>query len=465
MGKIAQGPRRMKLLPALAALAIAGCGQVQELGTVAELGGGLVARTMCTAVFVQGRAPEDVWPHDLGPDIDPRLSLFSATIDREKGEVRAGRFGVTAAMAGHTPGLGCAVGRPGEGPGTPIRIAPDPRPFPAGDGPADNGQGLVANPEALDAAVAAAMTPGSFGNPAKDPVTRSVVIIHQGQLVAAAHADGWGPTTPHYSASMSKTVAAALVGILVGEGKLALDDDALLPEWADDRRAIRLAHLLDMESGLDFNETYEGIADPGRMLYIERSASGFALARPLREPAGTRFYYSSGDTNILMRVARLRSGRDRAAWNAFPQEALFDPVGMRSALFEQDAEGDFVGSTFVVASANDWARFGLMLADGGRVEGKQLVPEEWVNRMLTPTALSQGQYSTQTWFRGGVPGERGRTIELAGYGGQFVTIVPETRTVIVRMGFQPDRSAWDQARFLEAVFKALGIDAPTGNRN
>jgi CubicO group peptidase (beta-lactamase class C family) len=57
-----------------------------------------------------------------------------------------------------------------------------------------------------------------------------------------------------------------------------------------------------------------------------------------------------------------------------------------------------------------------------------------------------------------------RTLELAGFGGQFVTIVPETRTVIVRLGYQPDRSAWDQQRFLDAIFPALGITAPTTNR-
>ncbi|WP_448581671.1 serine hydrolase domain-containing protein [Thermaurantiacus sp.] len=464
MGPWLQRQARAQALAALAAAALAGCGEVRELGEVADVGAGYVARTICTAVFVQGRAPEDVWPHDLGPDVDPRLALFRASIDREKGEVRAGRFGLTLASAGHTPGLGCAVGREGQGPGTPVRVAPDPRPFPAGDAASGNADGLIADRQALETAVAAAFVPGSFGNRAKDPVTRSVVIVHQGQLVAAAHADGWGPTTPHYSASMSKTVAAVLIGILVAEGKLRLDDEGLLPEWTDGRRAIRLAHLLDMESGLAFDETYAGPADPGRMLYAEPSASRFAAAKPLRDPPGTRFAYSSGDTNILMRVARLRARRDRDAWNRFPEEALFAPVGMRSALFEQDAQGDFLGSTFVLASANDWARFGLMLADMGRAKGRQVVPEAWVRRMRTPSALSKGEYSTQTWFRGGVPGEPGRTIELAGYGGQYVTIVPETRTVIVRMGFQPDRSAWDHARFLAAVFQALGVDAPSENR-
>ena len=139
-------------------------------------------------------------------------------------------------------------------------------------------------------------------------------------------------------------------------------------------------------------------------------------------------------------------------------------MGLRTALFEQDAEGDFIGSTFVFMSAQDWGRFGLMLAEGGQYGGRQILPADWVQRMQTPTALSAGRYSTQTWFRGGVGGQKARTLELAGFAGQYVTIVPESRTVIVRMGFQPDRAAWDQERFLKRVFTALGVTAPSENR-
>lgn len=442
-------------------LLLAGCSQVTETVDSAPVAAGLVARTLCTALFVQGRDADDVWKHELGPDVDPRLDLLSARIDRTTGEVSAGVLGIPILSAGHAPGLGCASLRPGEGPGAVMAVARDPRPFPAGDAPASV---AVADRAALEAAVAAAFRPGAYGDPAKDPATRSIAIVHQGELVLTAHAPGWGDTTPQYGASMSKTVSAALAGIMIGKGQVALDSNALLDEWTDGRRAITLANLLDMESGLAFNEAYSAGGDPARMLYAEASAALFAAGRPLDVPPGTRFAYSSGDTNILMRVLRLKSGLGTADWNRFPARALFEPLGMRSALFEQDAAGDFVGSTFLFASVLDWARFGLMLADGGVANGQQLVPADFVARMRTPTARSDGRYSTQTWFRGGVPGEPARTLELAGYGGQFVTIVPETRTVIVRTGFQPDRAAWDQQRFLDAVFPALGVTAPTANR-
>lgn len=456
-----------KLAPAALILLLAACGQVQETVDAAPVAAGLVARTVCTAVFVQGRSEADIRPYELGPTLDERLGWFKVEIDREKGEVSAGPAGLDFMSAGHTPGLGCAVGRPGEGAGQPVKLAADPRPWPQGDAlSAEAPKGVDA--KALDLAIANAFKAGSYGAPAVDPVTRSVVIIHQGKLLRSVHAGGFTAQTPQYSASMSKTVSGALVGILVAKGAMSPEDSALLPEWTktpdDPRRAITVNNLLNMESGLDFNEDYGAGGDPAQMLYAENSASLFAAAKPKRDVPGTRWYYSSGDTNILMRVARLKSGLSQDAWDQFPRTALFNPMGLRTALFEQDAEGDFIGSTFLFMGALDWGRFGLMLADGGQYGGQQILPADWVARMSTPTALSAGRYATQTWFRGGVAGQKARTMELAGFGGQYVTIVPETRTVIVRLGFQPDRAAWDQERFLKAVFKALAVTAPSENR-
>lgn len=451
---------------ALPLAALAGCGQVTEILDAAPVAAGLVARTACTAMFVQGRTEADIRPYELGPVLDERLAWVDILTDRRAGEVSGGLSRLPFMTAGHTPGLGCAVGRPGEGAGTPVRVAPDPRPWPAGDAVA--AQATIPDPAALDAAIADAFRPVPAEKAALDPVTRSIVIIHNGQLIRSAHARGFSAMTPQYSASMAKTVSAALVGILVGQARMAPTDAALLPEWTakagDPRAGITVDHLLNMESGLGFNEDYGAGGDPAQMLYAENSASLFAAGKPQRKVPGAHFYYSSGDTNILMRVARLKSGLPQAAWNRFPRDALFTPMGLRTAIFEQDAQGDFIGSTFVFMGAHDWARFGLMLADGGQYQGRQIVPADWVARMSTPTALSDGRYSTQTWFRGGVPGQKGRTLELAGFGGQFVTVVPETRTVIVRLGFNPDRDAWDHGAFLARVFPALGVTAPSANR-
>ena len=114
-------------------MALAGCGQVTEILDAAPVAAGLVARTMCTAVFVQGRPESDVRPYELGPVLDERLGYVDTHIDRRSGEVSGGLWRLPFMTAGHAPGLGCAVGRPGEGAGAPVKIAPDRRPWPVGD--------------------------------------------------------------------------------------------------------------------------------------------------------------------------------------------------------------------------------------------------------------------------------------------------------------------------------------------
>lgn len=440
---------------AAAAIFLGACSNIQELRSSGEIGAGVVARTLCTAIFLQGRDLAVVRGDELGPLWDPRLAEFSVDINHARGEVRSSWRGLFGATAGYKPGVGCAIGRAGLAPDRPLHPTFDQRPWPAGDAPAPS-------PD-VDAAALAAVADWVF-TPAPgplDPRARSLVVVHDGELVFERHAPGFDGRLPQYGASMSKTVTAALAGILIGEGRLSLTDDRLAPDWRDGRAAITVADLLHMESGLDFNEDYGGAADPGRMLYASRSASAFAAGRGLAAPPGTRFSYSSGDTNILMAVMRAQSGRDTEAWAAFPQESLFAPLGMRSAVFEQDAGGDFIGSTFVYASALDWARFGLLLADDGVRDGRRILPEGWVGVMTAPTTLSNGVYGAQTWLRGGRPGgEAAPLIELSGFGGQMVLVHPPTRTVIVRLGFNPNPQAFDRTEFIRRVLTALEIEPP-----
>lgn len=438
----------------IAGLALTAC---SDLSATARVGAGLTAMTLCDGVFVQGRDPDEVRSSELGPDTDERLSWFQADVDREAGEVRASVRGLFGARAGYAPGVGCAATRPGAGAAPPVRFTANPADWPAGDVTSDTPIDGV-DRDALIRLAEAAFRPGAT---ASDPGTRSIVVIHQGRLILERHADGWNGVIPQYGASMSKTVSAALVGVLVGQGRLSLLDADLRPDWSDGRSAIRLEHLLRMESGLDFIEDYGGAADPANMLYVAESASEYAAEKALAVEPGTRWSYSSGDTNLLMAIAHDRSGLDQAAWNAFPRDALFAPLGMRGALFQQDAGGDFVGSTFVYASALDWARFGLLLAQDGVWNGRRILPEGWVAYMATPTALSGGEYGAQTWLRGAAPGGGPAPIlEMRGYGGQYVTVLPETDTVIVRLGWNVDRSAWDQTAFLLGVLPTLGITAP-----
>lgn len=439
---------RMGLIALGAAALLSGCGQIQRYAETAEIGSGLVAKTICSGVFVQGRAEADLWRDELNEETDARLSWFKARIDAQAKSVTASAFGLGRTQAVYRDGLGCAVTP--DAASADMKAARGPAPQPSAH-PFDTVP--APNPQALNAVLDWAFTP-----PAGSPNwrTRAVLIVKDGKIVAERYADGFGPETKFWSASMAKTVSAMLVGILAAEGKLDPSASGLYPDWTDPARAsITMRHLLTMESGLDFNESYGAPTDVSRMLYASASAAAVARARPSAHPPGAHFAYSSGDTNLLMQVARQRSGMSDAEWLAFPRRALFDPLGLDSAVFETDAEGDFIGSTYIYATARDWARLGLLLAQNGQWQGRQIVPADWTTQMITPGAVSEGAYGLQTWIDQGEIGKPAAIFSMRGYGGQRVTIAPAAGVVIVRLGWNVDPKAFPHDKLVRDVLAAL----------
>jgi CubicO group peptidase (beta-lactamase class C family) len=180
---------------------------------------------------------------------------------------------------------------------------------------------------------------------------------------------------------MSKSIIAALIGVLVGQEKLSLAATGLLPEWrgnGDARARISLDELLRMTSGLQFNEDYaDPLSDVAVMLFDKADQSAFAARKPLAAPPGARWEYSSGTTQILAKVIRQALGGRELDYLEFPRRALFEPLGMHTAVFEPDASGTLVGASFMCARANDWARFGQMLLQDGTWDGKRILPAGW----------------------------------------------------------------------------------------
>ncbi|MFZ4070420.1 MAG: serine hydrolase domain-containing protein [Caulobacterales bacterium] len=444
---------RMLILTALAAAALSGCGKIRQYADTAQIGSGLVAKTICSGVFVQDRAPADIWREELNKQTDSRLSLFKAKIDAQAKTVSADAFGLGKSQAVFRDGLGCAVA-PGKV-SQDVIAARGPTPAPA---PHMFETGAAADPQALNAALDWAFAPPATGPNWR---TRAVLVVKDGKIVAERYAEGFGPQTKFWSASMAKTVSAMLVGILAAEGKMDLSASGLYPDWTDPARgAITPRHLLGMESGLAFNEEYGAPTDVSRMLYASASAAAIARARPSAHQPGSQFYYSSGDTNMLMQIARQRSGLSLADWHSFPRRALFDPIGLESALFETDAAGDFIGSTYIYATARDWARLGLLMAQDGQWQGKQILPPGWVAQMTMPGAVSGGQYGLQTWIDDGAIGSPARIYSMRGYGGQRVTVAPADGAVIVRLGWNVDPKAFPHDRLVREVLTALKPPKP-----
>jgi len=305
-------------------------------------------------------------------------------------------------------------------------------------------------------------------------VTFAVVVVYGGRVVAERyggaleHSDH-PPTpvtadTPLLSWSMAKSVLHALVGTLVGDGRLDLDAPAGVPEWADPddpRHAITLRHLLAMRDGLDFVEDYtdDRVSDVIEMLFGDGQAdmAHFAAARPLAAPPGTRFNYSSGTSNIISGAVARTVGPGEP-YARLLRSRLFAPIGMRSARPEFDAAGTWVGSSYLRATARDWARFGLLYLRDGVWEGARLLPVGWVDygrTWVSEDPEDKSPYGAHWW---GVAGDTMGTFRAAGYEGQSVTICPDLDLVVVRLGKTPlereDNLVPWRAAVLEAFARA-----------
>jgi len=307
--------------------------------------------------------------------------------------------------------------------------------------------------------------------------THSLVVVHRGRIVAERYHGTLGsfvseptPVTsevPLLSWSMAKTMLCIVVGMLVDEGRLDLDAPAAVPEWSgpgDPRGAITLRHLLAMRDGLAFAEDYEdsGASDVIEMLFGsgKDDMAHFAADRPLAAEPGTRYNYSSGTTNIISRlVGDHLGGGDAMA--RFLAERLFGPLAMTTATPTFDAAGTFVASSYVNATARDFARFGLMLCRGGLAGSQRLVSESWIDGLRVPISLDPDDgrwYSLQTW----VAGDHLGTFWCNGFEGQRIVAVPPLDLVIVRTGAtSSDHAAEldDWCREIIEAFEAVELSA------
>ena len=454
--------RRILLAVALFGIALLAIG-AHYAYRVALVGAGFAAKNVCSTVFVSGRSVEAAI-EDLRAYRSAPLDLVSVSVDATLGTATGRMAGVAHRTALHREGLGCVLVI-GAAPDTLARVSV---PQPAARAAAAWPTGDADTPPALPPALAQVLDEAFTERPDSPPKrTRAVIVVHDGRIVAERYGTGITRETRLPGWSMTKSVAAALAGVLAGEGRLAIDAPAPLPAWrtpGDTRGTITPAQLLHMSSGLAFDETYSNpLADVVVMLFGTGDSAGFAASKPLAHAPGARWAYASGTTNILMRVLRESSGSE-GDYLALPRRALFDRIGMASAVLEADAAGTFVGSSLMYATARDWARFGLLVLNDGVWGGERVLPAGWVKFSTTPApAAPEGEYGAHWWLKlEANRGPRGTPRRLpddsfhaGGHGGQFVTVVPSRRAVVVRLGHAVDRGAWDQDAFAARVVAAL----------
>lgn len=285
--------------------------------------------------------------------------------------------------------------------------------------------------------------------PKDTSVSYALIIVHRGRIVAERYGAGATVSTRLPSYSMAKSYVSALIGILIEDGKLALEAPAPVPQWqqGDPRRGITLDNLIRMSDGLDSNND---LFDPEKsptldMLYGRGrgDVAAYAAELPLRDPPGKVWRYSNMSSNIVAGIAGKSIGGGETGYDQFVHERLLDPLGMKDTVLDYDEAGTFVGSSMMNATARDYARFGLLFLRGGVWLGQQIIPSSWIDYVRTPAPAAPNRiYGGMFWLNAGerppfasAPRD---TYWAGGVFGQFIIVVPSKDLVVVRLGHTPN---------------------------
>jgi CubicO group peptidase (beta-lactamase class C family) len=420
---------------------------------------GYSAKNACSCAFIQGRTKESINKEELGSF---PLSLGNIEINYRDSTVTGTVLGMARRKAIYRSGLGCtlindlseAVIRSQKFVVPVISNAVDSFWNTAG-----SGDSLSTNKTKLNDAIATVFQQ-QFNN--KPVLTKALLIVYKNKIVAEQYAPGYNQNSMFLGWSMGKSVTGALVGILVRQGKLNPAQAAPVSEWQhvkDGRGQITIENLLQQTSGLKFKEDYSSYSSATNMLFNKGDMAGYVESLPLKQKPGTGFYYSSGNSNILSGVVRSTVGDKE--YHSFPYKELFHKLGMYHTLLEPDASGTFVGSSYIWASARDYAKFGMLYLNDGVWDGERILPEGWVQKTTTaPASNHLKNYGYQFWLNGlsetnpaqkEFPQMPADFFYADGYSGQRVYIVPSLQLIAVRLGL----NKFDEQQFLSHLMDAV----------
>lgn len=265
------------------------------------------------------------------------------------------------------------------------------------------------------------------------------MVVHKGIPVVEAYQPQFNAKTCFLSWSMAKSFTNALAGIMVKDGSWDINQPVNIHEWqTDERKNITINNLMQMQSGLRWNEDYGNRSDVTQMLYCANDFAKFTYDQPFAFQAGSHWYYSSGSVNVVNYLMRKTIGNDNEYYN-FVQKRLFNKIGISEAVFEVDASGTQVGSSYIYATARDYARFGMLYLQDGIFIGERILPEGWVKYTTTPASDSNGKYGSLFWLNSSkyYPAAPEDMYSCNGHDGQQIFIIPSKELVVVLVGYSP----------------------------
>ncbi len=417
---------------------------------------GYAAKNLASAVFVSGRAQEDVEALDLNFSF---IKYVKNKVDYQQGTVRS-RFLWGKATALYREGYGVTLVRGKKV--DELRAQKYPLPtkplFCADTIDWPLGKKNLPHDEALEGALEP-LAKALVDERAYNGHPFGLVILHDGVPVAQRYAEGITPDTKLLSWSMAKSFTNALCGIMSLDGLIDIGAPMDIPEWKDDaRKDITLRDMMQMQSGLQWNEDYGNRSDVNLMLHRETDMGLYTINKPLEYEVGTHWYYSSGSTNLVMKYLRSKFPSD-AAFYTYLRDRLFAPIGIYDPVLEVDMTGTPVGSSYLYVRPMDYARFGQMFLDGGVFAGKRILPEGWTDFTTIPASASEGRYGAYFWLNEArtYPDAPADTYSCQGHDGQEIFIIPSQGLVVVILGYspKPDRVI-DFNAFLRDVIAVTG---------
>ena len=394
------------------------------LNTLMPIITGYAAKNLASAVFVSGRDQADVEALDLHFSF---IKFNSNKVDKEKGTVTS-RFLWSKSVAVFREGYGVTLLR---GKKSQLTDYPLPAEAPMADPLAPGDSALTARLEPIAKAF--------VDDHAYNGTPFAFVVLHKGGVVAERYREGMDASTRLLSWSMAKSFTNALIGIMAYDGLVDIWEPMDIPQWqADGRRDITLKDLMQMQSGLEWNEDYGNRSDVNLMLHREKDMGLYAQSKPLAHEPGTFWYYSSGSTNIAMRYLRGKFASD-AEFLGYIRERLFTPLSITGAYWEPDMSGTPVASSYLYITARDYARFAQMYLDDGCVDGTRILPNGWVDFTATPASASENRYGAFFWLNKChvLPDVPEDMYSCNGHDGQQIYIIPSKELAVVILSYSP----------------------------
>lgn len=307
--------------------------------------------------------------------------------------------------------------------------------------------------------------------------TDGLLILKGGNVVYERYARGWKEDKRHILWSCTKTLSGLMTGIAVQKGLVELNDSFCKHYKGPDRNCgITVKNLLEMGSGLDWQEVYENKTNQESsvlaLFYGEGAADGakfVAEHERIAEP-GERFNYSTGESMLLM--ATTRGAAEKTLGAEFPWTELFDKAGMKSVRWERDSKGNYYGGSHSYMTLRDMARLGYFMLADGCWNSERILPEGWMAAATTPNDTwkknrngETWQYGRQLWLNRPMPELSYEkpwkdlpddTYAAVGHWGQYIYVVPSLDLVVVRMGDDRDSSALDENEMVKLAIAVAG---------